>query len=129
MSEDFIAANTVAGTSDLAGQMVGALVATAMVHKGSDMPYYRKLMVKAVELYAAAVKHKGRYSSKDIYKCAPQVLPCPGACMHAPATASAACCPHARFLTQQGEGFKPIRGPDTIAQDQVLGVLARTLTS
>lgn len=62
-----------AGTSDLAGQMVGALVSTAMVHKGVDMAYYRKLMGKAVDLYAAAVKHKGRYSSKDIYKCAPQV--------------------------------------------------------
>lgn len=57
---------------------MGALVSTAMAHKGADMAYYRKLMGKAVELYAAAVKHKGRYSSKDIYKCAPQVCAAAG---------------------------------------------------
>lgn len=62
-----------AGTSDLAGQVVGALVSSAMAFKGADPPYYHKLMGKAVELYGAAVKHKGKYSAKSIYKCAPEV--------------------------------------------------------
>ena len=61
------------GTSDLAGQIVGALVSSAMTFKGADLPYYNKLMGKAVELYGAAVKHKGKYSAKSIYKCAPEV--------------------------------------------------------
>ena len=50
-----------------------------MAFKGADLPYYNKLMGKAVELYGAAVKHKGKYSAKSIYKCAPEVrVPPPG---------------------------------------------------
>ena len=48
-------------------------MSSAMAFKGADPPYYHKLMGKAVELYGAAVKHKGRYSGKSIYKCAPEV--------------------------------------------------------
>lgn len=58
---------------------MGALVSSAMAFKGADLPYYNKLMGKAVELYGAAVKHKGKYSAKSIYKCAPEVrVPPPG---------------------------------------------------
>ncbi len=47
------------GTSDLAGQMVGAFAATAMVFQQSDPAYYATLMDSALKLYGAAIKNRG----------------------------------------------------------------------
>ncbi len=60
-----------AGTSDLAGQLVGAFVSTAMVFKEKDPKYYAKLMTEARDLYSAAVGRKKAYSAPFIYPCAP----------------------------------------------------------
>ena len=62
-----------AGTSDLAGQLVGAFVSTAMVFKNKDPKYYDKLMTEARDLYSAAVGRKKAYSAPFIYPCAPPV--------------------------------------------------------
>lgn len=62
-----------AGTSDLAGQIVGALVSTAMVFRDKDPKYYDKLMTEARDLYSAAVGRKKAYSGPFIYDCAPPV--------------------------------------------------------
>ncbi len=62
-----------AGTSDLAGQLVGAFVSTAMVFRDKDPKYYDKLMTEARDLYSAAVGRKKAYSAPFIYDCAPPV--------------------------------------------------------
>ena len=59
------------GTSDLAGQMVGALAATALVVQKYDpnaTDYVDRLMRGALQLYGQAVKHEGTYTSR--FKCA-----------------------------------------------------------
>ena len=40
-----------AGTSDLVGQLVGALVSTALVFETTDAQYYDRLMSQALSLY------------------------------------------------------------------------------
>ncbi len=67
-----------AGTSDLAGQIVGALVSTALVFREKEPTYYNKLMTEARDLYSAAVARKKAYSSPFIYDCAPPVRPLEG---------------------------------------------------
>ena len=62
-----------AGTSDLAGQLVGAFVSTAMVFRDKDPKYHDKLMTEARDLYSAAVGRKKAYSAPFIYDCAPPV--------------------------------------------------------
>ena len=64
-----------AGTSDLAGQIVGALVSTALVFREKEPMYFNKLMTEARDLYSAAVARKKAYSSPFIYDCAPPVRP------------------------------------------------------
>lgn len=61
------------GTSDLVGQMIGALVSTAMVFQDRDPAYSERLMDAALKLYGPAVKNRGRYTRNFIYKCAPEV--------------------------------------------------------
>ena len=50
--------STANGTSDLGGQIVGALVSTALVFQQLDPPYYNKLMTEAVNLYGAVTHDK-----------------------------------------------------------------------
>ena len=61
-----------AGTSDLVGQMVGALVSTALVFEDADAPYYERLMSQALALYGAGMHRRGKYSDVFLYDCAPQ---------------------------------------------------------
>jgi len=60
-----------AGTSDLVGQMVGALVSTALVFEDADAPYYERLMSQALALYGAGMHRRGKYSDVFLYDCAP----------------------------------------------------------
>ncbi|KAK9826822.1 hypothetical protein WJX81_004238 [Elliptochloris bilobata] len=60
------------GTSDLVGQMVGALVSTALVFQETDAPYYDRLMTQALSLYGAGMRKRGKYSDVFLYDCAPQ---------------------------------------------------------
>ena len=48
------------GTSDLVGQMVGALVSSAMVFQQTDPEYYDTLMTTAVGLYGAGTRLQQR---------------------------------------------------------------------
>lgn len=59
------------GASDLAGQLVGALVSSALVFKenGNNSAYYDKLMTAAGGLYKQATRHEGAYTSKFKYEC------------------------------------------------------------
>ncbi|KAK9828913.1 hypothetical protein WJX72_002766 [[Myrmecia] bisecta] len=63
--------STVNGTSDLVGQLVGALVSTAMVFQTDDPDYYDKLMGAALDLYGAGTRHRAKYTGQYIYNCAP----------------------------------------------------------
>ena len=65
--------HTRAGTSDLVGQMVGALVSTALVFEDSDAAYYDRLMTQALSLYGAGMRRRGKYSDVFLYDCAPRV--------------------------------------------------------
>jgi endoglucanase len=76
------------GTSDLSGQIIGALVSTALVFRDRDPGYSDMLMDAALKLYGPAVKYRGRYTRPFIYKCAPEVRfgplrlsPCVSSCM------------------------------------------------
>ena len=62
-----------AGTSDLVGQIVGALVSTALVFEDSDAAYYDRLMTQALSLYGAGMRRRGKYSDVFLYDCAPRV--------------------------------------------------------
>ena len=62
-----------AGTSDLVGQMVGALVSTALVFEDTDAAYYDRLMTQALSLYGAGMRRRGKYSDVFLYDCAPRV--------------------------------------------------------
>lgn len=46
------------GTSDLGGQVVAALVSTALVFQEQDVDYYNTLMTQAVGLYGAVTREK-----------------------------------------------------------------------
>lgn len=61
-----------AGTSDLVGQLVGALVSTALVFETTDAQYYDRLMSQALSLYGAGMRRRGKYSDVFLYDCAPQ---------------------------------------------------------
>eukprot|EP00884_Botryococcus_braunii_P012540 jgi/Botrbrau1/21287/Bobra.0573s0001.1 len=60
------------GTSDLSGQIIGALASTALVFQDRDPAYSERLMDAALKLYGPAVKYRGRYTRPFIYKCAPE---------------------------------------------------------
>ncbi|KAK9804363.1 hypothetical protein WJX72_009368 [[Myrmecia] bisecta] len=61
--------STANGASDLAGQMVAAFAATALVFKDSDSAYHDKLMSAALELYGAATKTQAKYTRRFLYDC------------------------------------------------------------
>jgi endoglucanase len=59
------------GTSDLAGQLVGAFASSSLAFRESDPAYADKLATAAMRLYGAATRHTGRYTKNFLYKCAP----------------------------------------------------------
>jgi len=59
------------GTSDLAGQLVGAFASSSLAFRESDPAYADKLATAAMRLYGAATRHTGRYTKNFRYKCAP----------------------------------------------------------